>query len=184
MFKIKGLSNQSRTERDPASAYRTPQWLVARVAGVLGGIGLDPCTAATNPCAAERFYTADDDGILQTWDSDRIYMNPPYGRTIRHWVEKALDAGHRGAKLIMLVPGRTDAKWFQSALWEANSALLFAGRLKFYSEINGAETDAPFPSVAMSFNCQLDSLSDLGIVIDVRRKRPPAEMTERIFGNA
>lgn len=163
--KIRGLSIVARTEQDPASSYRTPTWLVDRFAAVLGGIELDPCTVDTNPCGAERFYTPENDGILQAWDAQRIYVNPPYGRTIRHWVDKGLKAARSGAKVLMLVPGRTDARWFQEALRNSSSALLFAGRLKFRSTLDGNETDAPFPSVALAFNCELESLRDLGTLI-------------------
>jgi phage N-6-adenine-methyltransferase len=167
--KINGLSTVARTERDPASSYRTPDWLVARFSLVLGGIELDPCTVASNPCGAETFYTPDDDGILQLWNAQRIYINPPYGKTIRHWVYKGLEVARSGAKVIMLVPGRTDARWFQEALLNAASALLFAGRLKFHSTLNGDETDAPFPSVALAYNCELESLRDLGTLIVAKK---------------
>ena len=170
---IGGLSILARTERDPASSYRTPEWLVDRFSMALGGIELDPCTSASNPCRAERFLTPDDDGILQSWDANRIYVNPPYGKTIRHWVHKALGAAKGGSKVLLLVPGRTDARWFQEALQQSNAALFFAGRLRFYSTLSGHETDAPFPSVALAFNCSLDGLRDLGTLVVVKSDLEP-----------
>jgi phage N-6-adenine-methyltransferase len=163
--RIGGLSRAAKSERDRRSSYQTPPALVARIRTVLGGIQLDPCTNPSNPCAAERFYTPSDDGILQPWDAETIFINPPYGRTIGHWVRKALDAQALGARVILLVPSRTDTRWFQGALQCARAALFMSGRLKFLSADGLADVDAPFPSVMLAYNCDIRSLRDLGAIV-------------------
>lgn len=48
---------------------------------------LDPCcTRESAKCA--KYYTASDDGLSKDWSSDRVFMNPPYGRAIALWMRK------------------------------------------------------------------------------------------------
>src|SRR5437773_2617216 len=65
---------------------------------------LDPCASHDN-AKCRRYFTKEDNGLLQDWDGERIFMNPPYGRVLRDWVAKAL--GSR-ALVVMLLPARTD----------------------------------------------------------------------------
>jgi phage N-6-adenine-methyltransferase len=162
MTRIGGLSKQAPTEKHPDNSWQTPAWLVERIHAAWGGIDLDPCTTAENPTRAQWFFTPADDGILQSWDFvgvNNIYCNPPYGRTIRHWVRKCVDAGSDGRIVLLLVPARTDPTWFQGAYRCAADVLFFRGRLKF----DGAIWNAPFPSALLGFNVSLEPLADLGI---------------------
>lgn len=92
-----------------------------------------------------RFYTKDDDGLRQEWhSSSRVaWMNPPYGRTIGAWVEKAYRESQEGMTIVCLLPARTDTAWFHE--WVAGKAELtfLRGRLKF----GGHQSNAPFPSL-------------------------------------
>ena len=156
MSAIRGLSKSAPTEQHIESRYQTPAWLVERIRCVLGAIELDPCTTSANPVGAKRFYAPPDDGILLPWDATRIYVNPPYGRTIRHWTEKALDV-QGGVSVILLVPSRTDSRWFQELAQAAEGVLFIRGRIQF-----AHNDDAPFPSVLVGLNIALTGLSDLG----------------------
>lgn len=165
---IGGLSKLAPNEQHADNAWQTPAWLVERVHGLFpGGIDLDPCTTPENPVGARRFFTPADDGILQPWlDAKSVFCNPPYGKTIRHWVRKCIDAGHYGIPTALLVPARTDSRWFQEAWNAADDVLFFRGRLSF----RGGESCAPFPSALLGFNVSLESLADLGIRSSVARQ--------------
>lgn len=69
---------------------------------------LDPCATEDNHKCA-KFYTETDDGLAQDWSGERVFMNPPYGRVIGHWVKKAMDSN---ALVVCLVPARTDTRWW------------------------------------------------------------------------
>lgn len=154
------MSVLAPTEAHADNAWQTPGWLVARIADVLGGIDLDPCTAVDNPCNAKRFYTVHNDGILQPWitEGGGIYVNPPYGKTISHWIAKAMFTAQTGARIIMLLPSRTSSMWFHDLLAVKPEILLIRGRLRF----RGATWDATFPSLLASMNVPMDGLRDLG----------------------
>ena len=102
---------------------------------------LDVCALPEN-AKCERFYTPEDDGLLQPWDGG-VWCNPPYGKEIGKWVEKASRERESNRFIVMLLPARTDTKWFQQYVLPYAWLWFVDGRLKF----GGAETSAPFPSV-------------------------------------
>lgn len=70
----------------------------------------DVCAVPEN-AKCEFYYTPDVDGLKQEW-TGVCWCNPPYGKQIGKWVEKAYAASTRGATVVMLLPSRTDTKWF------------------------------------------------------------------------
>jgi len=52
---------------------------------------LDPCATKENAKCA-KFYTMEDDGLSKSWDNEIVFCNPPYGRSIKHWVKKASES--------------------------------------------------------------------------------------------
>jgi phage N-6-adenine-methyltransferase len=75
---------------------------------------LDPCTTKNNPLGTPNFYTKENDGLKQSWAPGPVYVNPPYGRDVSKWVEKACWEAKDGSTVVMLLPARTDTKWFQN----------------------------------------------------------------------
>ena len=105
---------------------------------------LDVCALPEN-AKCDQFYTPEDDGLLQPWDGV-CWMNPPYGRTIRHWVEKAYTSSLMGATVVCLLPARTDTRWFHDFCTKGEIRFI-KGRLKF----GGHKNNAPFPSMIVIF---------------------------------
>lgn len=49
---------------------------------------LDPCaTAETAKC--EKFYTQQEDGLVQPWTGERVFMNPPYSAALK-WMGEGM----------------------------------------------------------------------------------------------
>lgn len=83
------------------------------------------------------------------------WCNPPYSKC-REFVAKAATARRNGVLTVMLVPARTDTRWFHDHLWESGIEIgtragielrFIRGRLKF----GGADHGAPFPSMVVVF---------------------------------
>lgn len=103
---------------------------------------LDPCATDENH-KCDKYFTKDDDGLKQNWGGYRVFCNPPYGREIGKWVEKAYNENNNGTFIVMLLPARTDTKWFHDFIYNKYEILFLKGRLKF----NDQKKAAPFPSM-------------------------------------
>ena len=76
-----------------------------------------------------------------------MFCNPPYGRDIDRWIRKAVEEAGNGAVVVMLIPARTDTKWFHDLVFPYGDIRFVKGRLKFGDGKNAA----PFPSMVVVF---------------------------------
>ena len=108
---------------------------------------LDVCATPEN-AKCEEFYTKEQDGLKQPWKGT-VWCNPPYGRQIGEWVRRAFLASVSGSTVVMLLPARTDTKWFHDYIYKRNNVEIrfIRGRLKF----GGNKNSAPFPSMVVVF---------------------------------
>ena len=103
------------------------------------------------------------DGLLNDW-AGIVWLNPPYGREMPKWIEKAVrevEAG-RAKRVVALIPSRTDTKMWQKYILkqtgpfrgvnycvDAHATIdlvrFLPGRIKF----GGANDPAPFPSAVV-----------------------------------
>jgi len=109
------------------------------------GFTLDAAASEIN-AKCSRFFTEADDGLNQDWRGI-VWCNPPYGRTIGKWVEKAYWSAQNGATVVMLIPSRTDTGWWNDWAMKATEIRYVRGRLRF----GGAQAGAPFPSAVLVF---------------------------------
>ena len=108
---------------------------------------LDPCADAQNH-KCERYFTKEQDGLRMDWGGSRVFCNPPYGREIGEWVRKCYEEGHKeGTIVVMLIPARTDTRYFHDYIVNRAGVRFVRGRLRF----GDAETGAPFPSMVVIF---------------------------------
>ena len=107
---------------------------------------LDVCALPEN-AKCEKYYTPEDDGLSQPWNGI-CWCNPPYGRTIGKWVQKAYETFAGGGTVVMLLPARTDTKWFHEYIYNKAEIRFIKGRLKF----GNSKNVAPFPSMIVVFD--------------------------------
>ena len=95
------------------------------------GFTLDPC-ASNNNYKCDNYYTIKDNGLSKDWSKDVVFMNPPYGREIKYWVEKAYRESLQGATVVCLIPARTDTSYWHDYIFpHANDIRFIRGRIKF-----------------------------------------------------
>lgn len=139
------------TSSSATSDWSSPQWLVDQLAAEFApnGWDLDPAAGHDNH-KAPRYITKDDnpDGLSQPWCASRVYLNPPYGRGISQWIDKAIEetANGNAALIVALLPVRADVHWWGQATGAASLVRVLPGRLRF----NDSDS-APFASVVMTF---------------------------------
>lgn len=108
---------------------------------------LDPCATKENAKCA-TFFTKEDDGLKKEWRGYTVFCNPPYGREIADWVKKAHEEVSRfNIKVVMLIPARTDTRWFHEYIYQKQEVRFIKGRLKF----GGHKDSAPFPNMVVVF---------------------------------
>ena len=91
----------------------------------------------------DYYYDERVNSLEQDW-TGHCWCNPPYGRSIGQWVDKAArESKAHGSLIVMLLPARTDTKWFTRIADTADEIRFVKGRLKFEGQI----ASAPFPSM-------------------------------------
>lgn len=144
--------------------WNTPKEIINLVLNCFDEIDLDPCSnnLESPNIPAKQVFTRDLDGLSQRWHG-RVYMNPPYGKEIGHWVGRLVDAYklREIEQAIALLPARTDTRWFQRL--KGFYVAFIEGRLKF----GGAENSAPFPSMLVYFGDDPEVVGKIGKFADV-----------------
>ena len=117
--------------------YKTPKF----------GFTLDPCADHVNhKCAT--YYTKEQNGLVHDWAEERVFCKPPYGEEIGKLVQKSLEESRKPNTLVvMLIPARTDTKYFHDYIYGKAEIRFIRGRLKF----GNSKTAAPFPSMVVIF---------------------------------
>ena len=89
------------------------------------------------------------DALTANWRDATCFMNPPYGRAIAAFMEKAKRASLEGATVVCLIPSRTDTKWWHENVMDgAHEVRFIKGRVHFGPP---GGTCAPFPSAIVVY---------------------------------
>ncbi len=120
---------RARSRNRPYDTYGTPRafWLA-----------LDEEFHFTVDVAADhdyhltpRYYTPEENGLLQSWGGETAWCNPPYS-DIAPWVAKARQEREDGATTVLLLPARTGSSWWHEHVWgHADEVRWIRGRLRF-----------------------------------------------------
>jgi hypothetical protein len=109
---------------------------------------LDPASPMSGPVPwvpADLSYSPRDNGLVQPWIG-RVWLNPPYGPPGMAFVHRMVEHGCG----MMLVPARTETRWFQYAAERADAVCFLRDRLHFIRQ-DGFRARASFGSVLMAF---------------------------------
>jgi len=113
---------------------------------------LDPCSTSAN-AKCEKHYTKEQDGLSQDWGGHKVFVNPPYGRVMKEWVRKAFEESRKpDTTVVMLIPSRTDTRYWHNYCMKADLIYFVKGRLHFKNKAEDSKTSpAPFPSAVIVF---------------------------------
>jgi len=110
------------------------------------GFKLDVCADGNNT-KCKLFLSKTEDSLNSDWSSfdGWKWCNPPYGKEISIWVQKASEERN----VVALLPARTDTRYFHNYIYnKQNTEIRFIkGRLKF----GDSKNSAPFPSMLVIF---------------------------------
>lgn len=156
--------------------WETPQWLFNELNKEFN-FAFDVCAVRENCKVWKEMFKTKEDGFIEPLGKQPFYlndcfkgdwflvndqilfdhtvfMNPPYGREISKFIQKAYDMKDK-VRIVCLLPARTDTKWW-SIFWDRENhkpkpgceVRLLEGRLKF----GNAKNSAPFPSAIVIMN--------------------------------
>lgn len=136
--------------QDKGGQQRETRWLTPpSIVSPLGTFDLDPCGAPGHDLAARTYLLENgDDGLALPWEG-RVWLNPPYGKAQRPFMERMVSHGHGTA----LIFARTETRDFHSLVWQSATACLFLkGRVSFLDEHGVvARANAGAPSVLVAY---------------------------------
>lgn len=122
------------------------------------GFDIDVAAALANLKCWE-YFDAEADALTRDWNIRKdgrthCWCNPPYSKCAE-FVAKAAAEARKGVTTVMLIPSRTDTKYWHEFIWDREKhqprpgveVRFIKGRLKF----GNSQNSAPFPSVVIVF---------------------------------
>ena len=89
----------------------------------------------------EKYFSKEDDALRQDWSGYTGWINPPYGSNkskLQDWIKKAhYEAEENGCTVVMLIPARTNTKWWHRYCMQAAEVRFLCGRPKFGNANHG-----------------------------------------------
>lgn len=173
-----------RTVNTSSQEWGTPAKYVEAVKRVLGGgIDLDPCSNEFSIVGAtEEYSLPQHDGLKESWDYPRIFVNPPYGidkergTSIKHWLYRCANARrNHESEVVALVPVATNTGHWKNYVFGRATAVcfLYDTRLRFLVDGRDEGKGAPMSCAMIYWGRNYDRFFDVfiryGAVLDLRQ---------------
>jgi hypothetical protein len=156
-----------------------------------GSIDLDPCSNEHSVVnATVEYRLPSQDGLKETWNFEKIYVNPPYGADrergtrIIHWLSRCAKAHERfSSQVLALVPVATNTLHWKKYVFPlaASITFLYDTRLKFLESGKDGGKGAPMSCAMVYWGTRSErfkaTFSAFGAVVDLGS--PDARMLSR-----
>lgn len=135
------------TFKSDTVVYSTPMSLFAPLQAEFN-LTVDVCADRTNN-KCDTYFTEQDDALKQDWVGN-CWMNPPFSRNLKKWVQKARDDSKKfGGTKVCLVPVRSNTQWWEDIIVDAEIRFII-GEVNF----NNAERGLWLPLCILIFGEQ------------------------------
>lgn len=135
-----GVMFSSKTDQ-----WATPQWFFDELDKEFH-FTLVPCADEFNH-KCDKYYTEEQNGLIQDWSGEVVFCNPPYGnKETGLWTKKCYEEALKpNTTVVLLIPARTDRISFHEYIYGKAEIRFIKGRLKF----GDGKNTAPFPSMVV-----------------------------------
>ena len=124
--------------------WETPKTLFDNLNNVYH-FNVDLC-ADDNNHLCDEYYTEKNSCLDKDIRGKVIYCNPPYSREMYKFIEKCYKLSFYNT-VVMLLPARTDTKWFHDFIYNKAEIRFIKGRLRF----SNSKNVATFPSMIVIY---------------------------------
>ena len=128
---IKSLTDEHYTPEDILS--------VAKDVLQVNNFDLDVASPDTNPTRANRFYTQEDNALIQDWASSSLWCNPPFSKNLK-FAQKLIKELPKIDKACWLSKTDSRPQWARLLIDNAVGVIMRKG----YVTYGNAESTAPF----------------------------------------
>lgn len=165
-----------------SQSWGTPHKYVRAVKEVFGGhINLDPCSNKYSIVNAEvEYILPEHDGLKESWDYRKIYVNPPYGidkergTTIKNWLAECAHANEEyNSEVLALVPIAANTSHWKKYVFTKAKAIcfLYDTRLRFLEKGQDVGKGAPMACAMIywgdNFHRFYEIFIEHGAVVDI-----------------
>jgi phage N-6-adenine-methyltransferase len=121
----------STTAVEGSGEWATPSTLFEAVNAEFR-FDLDAAALPTNT-KVSNYISPAEDSLTVDWSAraNTIWLNPPYGRGMDRWLEKAYRESLKGCVVVVLTFVRSDTRWWQDWAMKAAEIRLIKGRVYF-----------------------------------------------------
>lgn len=167
------MNNHSNNQNDE---WYTPPEYIESSRRVMGVIDLDPASSeiANRTVQANEFYSIEDSAFEHTWNG-RVWMNPPYSRVIKDFINKLVEEHEAGnvTEAIVVTNNGTDTRWFHQLSSVASAVCLHRGRIGFLNQdgvrIDNNNKGQVFTYIGSRPERFAEEFAQYGTIADIRR---------------
>ena len=120
-------------QKDAIDTWGTPEEIFNFAQNKWGNFTLDAAANLFNS-KVTNFISENQDALKTSWISNNTWLNPPYGRQMPKFIQRALNQVREGNtdRVVCLIASRTDTKIFQEVIFPYASELYFIkGRINY-----------------------------------------------------
>ena len=129
-----GIGNKNKFKSE-SSEYETPNGIFIPLQKEFD-LKLDVCATKEN-AKCKLFFTKEEDALSREWN-ENFWMNPPFGRNLKKWVQKAYEETKKGVTGVMLLPVRSNTLWWHKYIIDTKAEVRFLkGEIKFSKQKRG-----------------------------------------------
>ncbi len=139
--------------KSKSEEYETPKEIFESLQREFN-LQLDVCATRENT-KCKKFYDKEDNALIQDWwRFGNFWMNPPFGRQLKKWVQKAYEESQKGVTGVCILPVRSNTLWWHKYIIDTKVEVRFLkGEIKFSNHKRGLW----LPFAIVIFRCRSSS---------------------------
>ena len=122
---------QNNAFKSESEEYETPKEIFEPLQKEFN-LQLDVCASSSNH-KLDNYFNKEDDALTKDWHKQgNFWMNPPFGRQLKKWVQKSHEESQKGVVGVSILPVRSNTLWWHKYIIDTKAEVRFLkGEIKF-----------------------------------------------------